>query len=229
MIHDLPFRHQQALDPSSLTTLAASMHALIRGIEDCRNAGDDPACDPAIILLIRHLAGKFASSGSEPALRMTCARRIEELDRFPALLALALRGVAHDAAAKERFHIDGRKALRRFAQELFADGASFSVTSYPGDPAIAGDIVLTSPDMEMTLSIGQLHRSNEVRYHARRGPAARQPLRFASLRDFLKVERFAARVRRELRLADISDASPGEVQQPISAQDGAHHERISLR
>lgn len=217
MIHDLPFRHQQALDPSSLTTLAACLHAITRGIEDCRNAGGDPASDPAISLLIRHLAGRFASSGSESVLRVACKRRIEELDRVPVLLALALRGVAHDAAAKQRFHVDGRQALRRFALALGLEDGRFTVTSYPCDPAIAGDVVLTTPDMEMSLSVGPLHAGSEIRYHARRGPATRAPLRFAPLRDLLNINRFARKVSRELRLAEIPGSTLGADRQPLRA------------
>jgi hypothetical protein len=208
MIYDVPFRHQQALDPSSLTTIAATLHALNRGIEDCRNAGFDPEYDPAIALLARHFATVSANAAPEAALRSACIHRIDELDRFPALLALSLRGVAHDRAAKERFHSDGRKMMRRLAKALLISEGDYKVTSHPGDPAIAGDIVLSTADFEVAMSIGPLHEGYEVRYHAKRGPAAREKLRFAFIRDFVKTQRFAGRLRRDLRLDDLLTAAP---------------------
>lgn len=221
MIYDVPFRHQQALDPSSLTTIAATLHALARGIEDCRNAGVDPEYDPAIALLAQHFATVTANAAPEAALRSACSRRIEELDRFPALLALSLRGVAHDRTAKERFHSDGRKAMRSLAKALMIAEADYKVTSHPGDPAIAGDIVLSTDDFEVSMSIGPLHEGYEVRYHAKRGPASREKLRFATIRDFVKTQRFAGRLRRDLRLNDLPTAAPihtpGHVAERVAA------------
>ena len=56
MPYDVAFRHQQALDPSALVTIGASLHAITRAIDDCRNAGIAFETDPAVILLARHLA-----------------------------------------------------------------------------------------------------------------------------------------------------------------------------
>ena len=39
MNYDVAMRHQQALDPSALTTMAATLHAIGAAITDCRNAG----------------------------------------------------------------------------------------------------------------------------------------------------------------------------------------------
>ena len=53
MTYDVPFRHMQAIDPSSLTTITATLHALNRAMEDCRIAGVDlneialPALEPS--------------------------------------------------------------------------------------------------------------------------------------------------------------------------------------
>lgn len=221
MIYDVPFRHQQALDPSSLTTIATTLHALTRGIEDCRNAGVDPECDPAIALLARHFAMVSANAAPETALRSACIHRIDELERFPALLALSLRGVAHDRAAKERFHSDGRKMMRRLAKALLIAEGDYKVTSHPGDPAIAGDIVLSTADFEVSMSIGSLHEGCEVRYHAKRGPAAREKLRFATIRDFVKTQRFATRLRRDLRLDDLPTVAPGHAPRRMAERAAA--------
>ena len=54
MPYDVAFRHQQALDPSALVTIGASLHAITRAIDDCRNAGIAFETDPAVILPARH-------------------------------------------------------------------------------------------------------------------------------------------------------------------------------
>jgi hypothetical protein len=217
MSYDVPFRHHQALDPSALTSLTAALHALNRGIEDCRVAGIGPESDPAIVLLARHLGRLAEGIGEGTHLRRRCEQRIAELDRFPALLALSLRGVSFDKAAKDRFHRDARQAMRRLAAALGLAEGSYEVTSHPGDPAISGDVVLTCADLEVTLAIGPLHEGNEVRYFARRGPAAGAPLRFASIDHFLKAGRFAARLRRELHLPETLAADVGPVPMPVPA------------
>lgn len=38
MPYDVAFRHQQAIDPSALVTIGASLHAITRAIDDCRNS-----------------------------------------------------------------------------------------------------------------------------------------------------------------------------------------------
>lgn len=206
MSYDVPFRHHQALDPSALTSLTAALHAINRGIEDCRVAGIGPDNDPAILLLARHLGRLAEAASEEAALRSACTRRIAELDRHPALLALALRGVAFDKAAKDRFHRDARQAMRRLAIALDLSEGRYEVASHYGDAAISGSVVLTSPEIEVSLAVGPLHEGNEVSYFAKRGPAARERLRFARISDFIRAERFAARLKRELRLADIVPA-----------------------
>lgn len=233
MSYDVPFRHHQALDPSALTSLTAALHAINRGIEDCRVAGVGPDSDPAIVLLARHIGRLAGAMGDETALRGSCSRRIAELDRFPALLALAMRGVSFDKAAKERFHRDGRLAMRRLAIALDLPEGRYDVTSHYGDVAISGSVVLTSPEIEVSLAVGPLHEGNEVSYFARRGPAAREPLRFARISDFIKAERFAARLKRDLRFADIVTApapvlpmpagTPVPALMPMAQAGAAHH------
>lgn len=200
MMYDVPFRHQQALDPSALTTVATTLHAITRGMEDCRNAGVDPNTDPAVTLLIRHLSCVAGNQASDATLRSACDRRIDELRRFPALLALSIRGVAFDKAAKDRFHVDGRKAMRQLARALCYVEGQFEVSSHEGDISISGDVTLRSNDVSVAISVGPLHEGHEVRYSARTGPASRDRLRYAPIAELLKPDRFAARLRRELRL-----------------------------
>ena len=66
---------------------------------------------------------------------------------------------------------------------------------------------------------GPLHEGNEVQYFAKRGPAAGQKLRFAPMRDFVRRARFAARIRRDLRLdAIVPSPAPVETTTPISRE-----------
>src|SRR3546814_345222 len=102
MSYDLAFRFQQALDPSALMDIAASLHAIEAAITDSRNAGIATESDPAIILLCRHLATVCADRGDDACLRQACMERIGDLRSKPALRTLALRGVAYDRSAERR-------------------------------------------------------------------------------------------------------------------------------
>lgn len=214
MIYDVPFRHQQALDPSALTTVTATLHAIGKAVEDCRNAGVSPESDPAVALLTRHMATVSANRAGEDVLRTACARRVEELRRFPTLLALAIRGVEYDAAAKERFHEDGRRAMRMLASALGLAVGSYEVRSFTGTIDQSGHILLAAADVAVVLRIGRPHEDREVSYRAVTG-GHDQPNRFTSIRDLLKPERFAERLRRELGLP--GPAVPIDVATPLAA------------
>ena len=201
MIYDVPFRHQQALDPSALTTVHTTLHAIEKAIVDCRNAGVHSDTDPAVVLLIRHLGVVSTNRAPEAVLQAACSRRIEELRRFPTLLALAIRGVEYDTAAKERFHHDGRKALRRLAAELALADGSFTVRSDEGAIWTAGDIVLRAPGLAVSLSIGGARLGREVAYRRIHGTDDFDQPRYAAIAELLKPDRFAARLRRDLALA----------------------------
>lgn len=219
MTYDVPFRHMQAIDPSSLNTITTTLHALNRAMEDCRIAGIDPDHDPAIALLARHFATVTADRADDDSLRFACNRRMAELERFPALLTLTVRGVAYDRVAKERFHSDARKAMKSLALEIGLAPGSYTVNSTPSDPAIAGYVALSSDDLSIMVSVGPLHDGNEVQYFAKRGPAAGQKLRFAPMRDFVRTARFAARIRRDLHLdAIMPSPAPVESTAPISRE-----------
>ena len=94
MTYDVAFRHQQALHPSALTTMAATLHAIGAAITDCRNAGKDAETDPAVVLLARHLGTVCAAMPADAELRRRSLDAIADLRRFPALRTLAVRGVA---------------------------------------------------------------------------------------------------------------------------------------
>ena len=206
MIYDVPFRHQQALDPSALTTLHTTLHAIEKAIVDCRNAGVHPDTDPAVVLLVRHLVGVSTNRAPDAVLQAACSRRIEELRRFPTLLALAIRGVEYDPTAKERFHHDGRKALRRLAAALALADGSFTVRSDEGGVWTAGDVLLRAPGLTVSLSIGGARLGREVAYRRTGGTDDFAQPRYATIAELLKPERFAERVRR-----DLAQTSPIEM------------------
>src|SRR3546814_2360497 len=76
MSYDLAFRFQQALDPSALMDIAASLHAIEAAITDSRNAGIATESDPAIILLCRHLATVCADRSEEHTSELQSLMRI---------------------------------------------------------------------------------------------------------------------------------------------------------
>jgi hypothetical protein len=199
MIYDVPFRHQQALDPSALTTVTATLRAIGKAVEDCRNAGVSPDSDPAVALLTRHMATVSSNHAGEDTLRAACNRRIDEIKRFPTLLALAIRGVEYDVAAKSRFHEDGRSAMLLLATALGLAPETYTVCNVQSTPDQSGHVMLAAADVAVMLQVGGRHEGREVSYRAV-SEGHERPNRFASIRDLLKPDRFADRLCRELGL-----------------------------
>ncbi len=202
MPHDVAFRHQQALDPSALTTIAATLHAIRRAVEDCRNAGKPFETDPAVVLLGRHLGTVTIEQPDDAILKRQCMDSVAEIRRHPALLNLAIRGVAHDRAAKDLFHADGRKALRRLAAALGLADGSYDLRSNRSGASVSGEIMIHGEEIYVQLSLGALGPDHEVMYRRVRGRHDHlgDTNRFTSIRDLLNPDRFAAQLRRELRL-----------------------------
>ncbi|MGO8609574.1 hypothetical protein ACC848_42185, partial [Rhizobium johnstonii] len=63
-----------------------------------------------MVLLARHMATVSTNRAPRSVLRQACDKRLQSLKRYPALLALSIRGVEYDQAAKERFHEDATAA-----------------------------------------------------------------------------------------------------------------------
>jgi hypothetical protein len=200
MIYDVPFRHQHALDPSALTTVVATLHAIEKAVEDCRNAGVDPNSDPAVVLLARHMATVSTNRAPRDVLRHACRRRLTDLKRFPTLLALAIRGVEYDACAKERFHIEATEAMNALAVCIGLSPGTFEVVSLQGERDESGHVLLAAEEFAVTVRIGARHEGREVAY---RGvcDSTNPPNRYAPMADLLKPDRFAARLRRDLSIA----------------------------
>jgi len=210
MSYDVAFRYGQALDPSALVTIGTTLHAIHAAITDCRNAGIEVETDPAVILLVRHLSVVCAARPASADLRRDCMARIADLRNRPVLKTLALRGVAHDEPAKRLFHSEGRSALRRLAEVLGLEDGSFDIRSNKAGPAVSGEITLHADMLWVQLSLGPFGPDREVCFRKvqdRRDHIGERNL-WASVRELVEPERFAARIRRELKLPEAVPLAP---------------------
>ena len=203
MTYDVAFRHQQALDPSALTTIATTLHAIEAAITDCRNAGKDAEADPAVVLLARHLGTVCQAHPADPELRQRSMAEIARLRQFPTLRTLAIRGVAYDEAAKRAFHGEGRRALRRLADALNFEADTYDLRSNRAGAAVSGEITLHGDEVWVRLSLGALGPDHEVSFRRVSGRSDH----WASVRELLAPDRFAERIRRELRLIEPAPAA----------------------
>jgi hypothetical protein len=144
MIFDVATRHRLALDPAGLTSISVTLTAMMRAIEDCRNAGVAPDSDPAVVLLARHMATISPNRAPRAILEGACRRKLADIARFPALLALAARRVEYDSIAKDRFHAEGRAALSALAYALNLDVRSYELTTILGERSDAGCLRLAT-------------------------------------------------------------------------------------
>lgn len=205
MAYDIAHRFQQALDPSSLATLPACLHALTAAIADCRNAGNADDSDPAVILLARHLGAVAATiGGGDSGLRRACMERVSDLRGKPALVALAHKGVAYDDLAKRQFHADGRKALKRLADALGLVEGSYDLRSNKGGIAVSGEVTLHGEEIYVQLSIGCMGRGHEILFRrvVGRKDYCGDRNHWADIAELMAPDRFAARVRGELHLPE---------------------------
>lgn len=210
MSYDVAFRYQQALDPSALITIATTLHAVHAAITDCRNAGLPVETDPAVILLVRHLGTVCADRANDGELRRACMEQVAELRSRPMLKTLALRGVAYDEPAKRLFHSEGRTAMRRLAAALGLDDGRFDIRSNKAGPAVSGEITLHGEDIWVQMSLGPFGPGKEICFRKvqDRQDHIGERNYWASVRELLEPERFAARIRLELRLPAPVPAQP---------------------
>jgi len=209
MHYNVALRHQQALDPSALTTIAATLHAIGAAITDCRNAGKNSETDPAVILLARHLGTVCDGAADSIALRRACMDQIAEIRRHPILRNLAYRGVSYDEAAKRVFHAEARTAMRRLAEALELDEGSYDIRSNKGGPAVSGEITLHGEEVWVRLSLDVFGPGREVAFRQVRGRDDHMGdrNRWASVNELLAPDRFAVRLRAEMRLTEPAGQS----------------------
>ncbi|ATP22002.1 MULTISPECIES: hypothetical protein [Sphingomonadaceae] len=207
MTYDVAYRFQQALDPSALTTIPATLHAVQAAITDARNAGCAIESDPAVILLVRHFHSVCASAPDIDALQEQCEAAIDRLRLVPALPTLAYRGVANDEAAKRAFHREGRVALRALADALGLPDSGYTLTARRGTLAQSGEIILHGDELRVRLSLDIVFPGEEVTYCRVRGRDDHwgDRDRRAPLINLLDPARFAARLRRELTLTPAAE------------------------
>lgn len=210
MTFDVAFRHQQALDPSALTTVGTTIHAISKAVEDCKNAGVDPEHDPAVILLSRHLHAVCGDRPGETMLQSACMHRIQALERSPVLVTLAHRGVSYDAPAKETFHREGQKAMRRLAKALGFETVDYDLRSNKGGIAVSGEITLHGAHVYVQLSLGLCGMDREVLFRSCRGRHDFTGHRnhFASVTELMDAEKFAQRIAHELQLTPLRAEQP---------------------
>lgn len=115
-----------------MPTITTTVRTIEKVVEDCRDAGADPDSDPAAVLLARHMAVVSTNRRPRAVLRQACNRRLEDLTRFPTLLALAIRGVEYDVVAKACFHLDATAAMAALADVLELAAGTFEVVSIQG-------------------------------------------------------------------------------------------------
>lgn len=199
MTFDVPFRHHQAMDAATLPTITVTLQAMTKALADCRNAGVDPDSDPAMVLLARHMAVVSTNRAPRSVLLHACRRRIDALRRFPTLLSIAIRGVAYDQVAKERFHMDARAELEKLASALHLIDGSYTVISSQGTTAESGYVILAAPEVAVVVRVGGRYEGREVAYRAVVN-GIEQPNRHAGMAELLNTARFAERLTRELNL-----------------------------
>lgn len=210
MSYDVAFRYNQALDPSALTTILSTLHAVQAAITDCRNAGIEAETDPAVVLLVRHLAQVCNTRPTDAELRRECMARIADLKSRPMLKTLALRGVAYDEPAKRLFHSEGRAAMRRLAEALGMEEGSYDIRTNKAGPAVSGEITLHGETLWVQLSLGPFGPDREVCFRKVQDRQDHIGERncWASVRELVEPDRFAARIRRELKLPAPTPAAP---------------------
>ena len=209
MNYDLDFRYRRALQPDALATIPTAIQAVVDAMQDARNAGIDPAGDPATILLARHV-GRIALGNPPDAaysedlpLRRQCMTRIDELKSKPALVALARRGIGYDPEAKRAFHREARLALRVAARHLGLEPDQYDLRSNFAGPAVSGEITLHADKIYVQASIPSFGPGREVLF--RRCRDRRDYLgdrnNFCDIAILAVPERFRALVVRETGLS----------------------------
>lgn len=200
MTYDNHFRYSQALDPSSLDSVAACLHALQAAAKDCLNAGLPFETDPAVMLLARHMGDvAVAKMPDRAVLRSLCVDAIADLARRPVLVTLARRGVSHDEDAKRLYQAEARKALGRLAEALVLSPSTYDIRVCAGGPAASGEVILHGEQLYVRVSLDG-YGTSEVMFRRVSGRTdfvgARN--RWATIRELVDADAFAVRLGREL-------------------------------
>ena len=196
MTYDIPHRHSQALDPSSLDTIAACLHAIQAAARDCLNAGAPFETDPAVVLLAQHLgAVAVAAYPDVSTLRRLCTDAVADLRAKPVLATLAMRGVASDPDAKRLFHAEARRALKRLADALGLASECYDLRVNAGGPAVSGEVTLHGDRVYVQVSLGG-YGPGPILFRSVRGRRdySGGQNHWARIDELLAPERFANRI-----------------------------------
>ncbi|WP_323494002.1 hypothetical protein [Sphingomonas sp. 10B4] len=206
MFYDVSYRFSAALCPDALTGFAAALHAVNAAVADCERAGRPVAADPAIHLLIRHLAsvsvGLFPDTSE---MQDRCAAAIFEITERPALALLAGHDLGDRPDAKRTFHFQSRRALVRLCDQLGFDAGACRIGTDLGRPSSSGETSLRCDDLYLLVTPKSFESGREIMFH--RCIDGRDAGRFhhAPLNELLDPPVLAARVRHVLgRGATIS-------------------------
>ena len=214
-IYDLDFRFERALQPDGLRIVTTCTTAVNEAMTDARNAGFDPATDPAVLLLARHL-GRIASGGDpeelhegDSALRAACVERIAKLRGADVLVPLVRRGIGYDRHLIQVYKAAARSRLRALAHALGYSGDSFDLRSEPAGTNVAPRFELSTNHFRLYLDPDRMIPGREISYmraQARRGGWTGSTTR-AEIGALGDLDRFARTVRRELYLAAPAEAT----------------------
>jgi hypothetical protein len=201
MPHEAPFRCNQALDASGLTSLDFALRSANDAILDCRRSGKHADRDPAVLLLLRHLASLAANTGGDDLeLRAACFETVKALRRRPVLTTLALDGVAYNAERKKLFHAEARRALTALAYALGYERRDFDLRSNHGGAAVSGEVTLHSDEVYIQVSCDCRGGRVLFRRCRNRRDYCGDPNRFATIDELTNPTQLATRICRELRL-----------------------------
>ena len=218
MTFDVAYRYQQALDPSSLDTIAACVHAIQAAAKDCANAGAPIESDPAVVLLAQHLGSVAVRAyPAADSLKQLCIQAIADIHAAPSLVTLVHQGVAHDAdAARDSAAadtIEAKRALARLADVLGLRSADYDLHVSAGAPSDLGEVTLHADRLYVQVTIGGFG-PGEILFRSVRGrrdyTGGRN--RWARIEELHEPERLGRRIAREVGLE-----LPGREQLPMVA------------
>ena len=202
MQHEVPFRFNQALDASGLTSLDSALRSANDAIRDCQRSGKRAERDPAVLLLLRHLGSLAASTGGDDLeLRNACFETVKDLRRRPLLTTLALDGVAYNAERKKLFHGEARRALTALADALGYERRDFDLRSNQGGIAVSGEVTLHSDEAYIQVSCDCRGGRVLFRRCRNRRDYCGDPNHFATIDELTNPTQLAARICSELRLS----------------------------
>jgi hypothetical protein len=194
MFYDVIYRHNEALAPDALTTLPAALNAVNAAVADCNRAGKQIGSDPAVLLLIRNLAGVAECAAPATAsLRLACVSDRSAVIDTPALLDLADTRIGGNQPTKRTFHYQARRALSRLADTLGLEG-DLNISSDMGRADDEGRTTLRHRSLAISVVPRGFMVQRQITYNRCNNGCDAGPMHFASLADLLDASAFQRRL-----------------------------------